>query len=589
MLLNLTGREPHPVIPLLDEKDEAELRVRKMDAIIAKFYQKRAQIMFAEKHDPLRFGYELPVWKLIDQQIAELRATFPHGVIHLVILGANRSSKTTHGIRRVVKLAVEKPGARIWCLHETEAASRSVHQSLVFDHLPPEWRPQSGKMRSKYDRTTKIVYTDAGGFTNNLLVLPNGSKIWFKFYGASVDSLEGDEVDFVLADEMIEPDWIEALRFRLLNRNGILMLTFTPVKGYSPTVRMYLDNAITLEETEAELLPEFDGQGNFKCYQKVPRVQQSGIKQARIVYFHTKDNPYGNYEAMKVEVQGNNEERIKMRAYGVATRSESSQFNFNSKVHVITEAEFTEWVKKYPAGTRYHLVDPCSGRNWFMGWAFCPFADKVIWYKEWPSHGHPGAYIEGIGDPGPWATSFNVKPRRDGAQAPSDGERGPAQDPFKFSLKRYVQEIKKVEGDEVIFERWMDSRYGNSPREGEEETTTLIQQMDGLDMVFCAMTGEQKILGVNDGSIDLINSALYYDKSVPIGQYSAELARVNEPQMLVVETCPNLIFALEQWTGKDGMHGACKDGIDVLRGYFLSELGYVGHDNSRQRTGTYGY
>jgi hypothetical protein len=214
-----------------------------------------------------------------------------------------------------------------------------------------------------------------------------------------------------------------------------------------------------------------------------------------------------------------------------------------------------------------------------MGWAFCPTPTKVIWYGEWPSTGHAGAYIEGIGDPGPWATLVSTKIRREGTKAPEDGERGPAQDPFKFSLKRYKDEILKAEAGATIFERRMDSRFGNSPKEEAEGVTTLIEQMEDLGMTFEPMTSEKQILGTNDGSIDMINSALYYDKSVDIGAYSPELGRINEPNMQVVETCPNMIFSLEMWTGKDGGKGACKDPIDVIRGFFLSELrGYSEND-----------
>ncbi len=585
MLATFTGREPHPVIPLLDER---RINLAKHAAEVEAYYKSRAKLLFSADYDPLRFGFEPPHWKEADKLAAQLKERYPDGVTHLLVLGGNRSGKTTRAAKRVIQCAIQNPGCRIWCLQSTEVASRADQQALIYRFLPPEWRPVSGRMKPKGDRTTKIVYSDAGGFTNNILVLPNGSKIEFKFYGADVKTLESAELIMVWADELIQPDWIEALRFRLVNRNGHMLITFTPVEGYSSTVKMYLQNAVTIEEVEAPLLPKYDNAGKVAYFQKVPRIQQSGIPMAMIIYFHTSDNPFGNYKGMEAEVRGSNEERIKTRVYGVPTKSSSSQFNFNSAVHVITQAEFAEWVRKYPNGTRYHLVDPCSGRNWFMGWAFCPTADKVIWYREWPTFGHGGAYIEGIGDPGPWATLVSTKIRREGTKAPEDGERGPAQDPFKFSLRRYQQEILKAEAGEAIFERRMDSRFGNSPKEEAEGVTTLIEQMEDLGMTFDPMTSEKKILGVNDGSIDMINSALYYDKTKDIGEFSAELARINEPLMQVVETCPNMINSLETWTGRDGGTGACKDPIDVIRGFFLSELrGFSANDFTPYGGGCY--
>ena len=618
-----------------------------------------------------------------------------------------------------MKLMIDKPGARVWCLQSTETVSKADQQPLIFSMIPPEWRPISGRLKPKGDRSTKIVYSDADGFTKNSFILPNGSQCWFKFFAANVKTLEGAELDAcwcfvagtkvtiagdrtrpieqvkvgdevrtqegwneVLAvgsrlqpvgrvtfsngaelvgtaehpvwvtgygwqrldnllagdkvegsapasvltpfeargdqevfnlrvkdsreyyangilvhncDELVPPEWIEALIFRLVNRNGHLLITFTPVEHFSDTVKMYLSNAKTLETEKAELLPIFNAAGEIVNHENVPRIQQSGVASARVIYFHTADNPFGNYEGMKAELRGSPPERIKLRAYGIPTASQGSQFSFDESVHKIRHTDFLDLVRRYPDGSRYHLVDPCSGRNWFMGWAFCPYnvevinADgststqpKVIWYREWPS---PGKYIEGIGEPGPWAVIGGTLVRHDGGKSPADGDRGPAQKPFRFGLKRYIDEFLRCERilnpittkieQEHITERWIDSRYAHAAVTDREEQTTLIEQLQSLGQIFMAMVSEQKILGVNDGSIDMINSALYYDKTIPIGQFSQDMGRANEPLMQVTDDCPNMIFALSNWTGLDGQSGACKDPIDLIRGFYLSRLCHV--------------
>lgn len=582
----------HPIFAPL-ERDISDTLVRQNRADLIERYEKlRIASILQSVHDPLRYSYEPPIWKVADEQLKILRERFPKGVLHLVNLGGNRGAKTFLGAKRVMQLLVRKPGARVWCLQSTESASQADQQPLIFSMIPPEWRPDGGRL--KQGRSTKIVYTDSGGFTKNTFILPNGSQCWFKFYGANVKTLEGAEIDMAWADELITPDWIEALRFRLVNRNGILRLTFTPAEHYSDTIKMYLKGATTLEETGAELLPLFDNAGKEIGHEPVPRVQQSGIPQARIVYFHTSDNPFGNFEGMKMEQIGAPRERILMRVYGVPSETHGAQFGFVEAVHKITRVKFAEIVKKYPHGTRYLLVDPCSGRNWFMGWAFCPYPGKVIWYREWPS---PGKYIEGVGDPGDWAVFGGTAIQREG-KSPQDGDPGPAQKPFRFGLKRYIQEIEAREtflnaaGDperEVIFERWIDSRYGNAAVTDREESTTLIQQLEELGMIFCAMTGEKRILYTQDGSIDLINSALAYDKAKPIGSFLSDSAKINEPAWLVTEDCPNMIFAAQNWTGLDGLHGACKDPVDLWRGFVLSRLGYVGPEMFEVRGGSSGY
>ena len=42
-------------------------------------------------------------------------------------------------------------------------------------------------------------------------------------------------------DELVPLDVLETLRFRLVDRNGKLAVTFTPVQGWSPTVADYLN------------------------------------------------------------------------------------------------------------------------------------------------------------------------------------------------------------------------------------------------------------------------------------------------------------------------------------------------------------
>ncbi len=46
---------------------------------------------------------------------------------------------------------------------------------------------------------------------------------------------------------------------------------------------------------------------------------------------------------------------------------------------------------------------------------------------------------------------------------------------------------------------------------------------------------------------------------------SEPVTAVNEPNLYVSEECGNLIYSLQEWTGKDGEKGASKDPIDTLR------------------------
>ena len=511
---------------------------------LVEYVQIREKQIQREKTDPLRYGFEPNIWGVADRERAKLRSKFPVGVIEELNLGGNRASKSERAAKRIMELLVNTAGAMVWCLQSNETSSRQNQQSLLWKFLPPEWKPtESGKLRQ--GATTKIVYNQAGGFSENTLVLPNGSQCWFKFYSMDVGGIEGAELDGAWADELITPPWIEALRYRLLTRNGVLHMTFTPIKGYTPAVREYLSNAETLEAAPAELLLGPDGKPEL-----VPRVQQPKIEKAIVIYFHTEDNPFGNYPGMVVEQKGKSRESTLMRAYGVPSRGSRVQFpNFKPSVHVVRPSDIPT------DGTRIHIVDPCSGRNWFMLWALVDVRDRLFIYREWPCE---NIYIPGVGWPGPWAQS--------GARA--DGDQGPAQMSWGFSINRYKDEIHRLEkpegtAGEEIFERLMDSRYGATKTMGREVVVTLLEECEDAGLLFEPAPGEHL-----DEGIQLVNSRLDYRRDQPI-------SATNEPSLFVSKDCQNLIFALQEWTNEDGQHGACKDPIDCLRYLVMSKPCFV--------------
>lgn len=570
-LQEITGEEEHPALVGLDPEHPRYAELKEL----------RREILCREVLDPFRYGYELPIWKLADDWRRKKREQYPKGVVTEINLGGNRSSKSERAAKRIVQAAVTKPGTMYWCCDSTEETSRANQQRLIEKYLPIEWKPDAtGQLGRKKSKVTKVKYSIAGGFTENMLVLPNESQIFFKFYKMDVKSLEGPPIHGCWSDELIPLEWVETITFRLTNFNGTHHITFTPKEGWTPVVGMFLDGARTLvsEDADPELLPLFDDEGEYKGAEKVKRVVQPTDQKSVLIYFYTSDNAvYGNWEGMKSDLKGkprSGRHGKLIRAYGQVDKAAYAQFPlFNDELHIVSEQKAKEWMKesdedKSPRFERYQFVDPCPGRNWFMLWVACfPTGHKLV-YREWPSFGHPGAYIKGVGDAGPWAIAGDAH----------DGVRGEAQEAFGFGLQAYKQEILDKEDGETIVERWFDARYANAPQQEREGTTTLIEQMSELDMHFIAATAERKILDTNDGSIDLINTLLYYDQDTPIGQFSASLARINEPMLHVSELCPNTIYSLKNWTGKDGQKGASKDPVDCLRMMVLSNVGYVGKD-----------
>jgi phage terminase large subunit-like protein len=380
----------------------------------------------------------------------------------------------------------------------------------------------------------------------------------FRNYSQDISTIEGGEIDIAWCDELVPIDFLETLRFRLLDRNGVLIVTFTPIEGYSPVVKDYLTGARTVTAVDAELLPKFKddkGEKILTGYEQVPLIQL-GRKDRPIIYFHTKDNPWAGWERMQTELRNETKEKILCRAYGVPTRSINNRFPlFNDRVHVIKH----DWIPT--TGTRYQFIDPCSGRNWAMIWAIFDSANRCFIYREWPC---PDEYVEGVGYPGMWAEP-------DGKKA--DGRQGPAQKDFGFGLARYVEEIRNVENGEKIFERWMDSRYGNAQTLAKERPTTLIEEMSELGMDFTATPGD-----TIDEGVQMINSWLHYDRDKPI-------SALNQPKLYISERCKNVIYCLKEWTGSDGAKGSSKDFPDLVRYLCLSGVNNVEGDILMARGG----
>ena len=556
---------------------------------------KRLEAMRQEKEDPFRFGFVPEHWRKAEALLDAHR--------ELLILGGNRAAKSRFAAWKLMKAMVAKPDSRWWCFHQNNTQSIAWQQPTVFDYIPKEWKTV------KKDRYTNVNFTQKNGFSDSTFILPNRAQCWFFTYEMEKTIIEGGEIDGFWCDELVPMDWLETLMFRIITRKGCGLTTFTPVDGYTPTVGMYLEGAVTEEEEDADLLPVYgrdgltrtdtdngphgqDGERRIVGYKKVPRVQRSVARpRARIMYFYSRDNPYNPYEEVVSALQGQPEEKVLERAYGVPHNSKQSQFPaFVDRVHVVKE------LKVPVRGTRFHFVDPCGGnRNWFMLWVIVdPFGRHFV-YREWPS---PKIYVPGEGWPGNWAEPDAKK---------KDGRRGPAQSGFGWGLPKYKEEILRLEAREYVKtpeevadelkelttlfragritarqaadrreavtaqvareemeERYMDRRYGNAKGSiaGKEDAVTMIEECEEIGLDFRETPPDDIDTGVKR-----INNLLAFDKEKPLGFG-------NEPKLYICENCVNTLFAIKTWTGEDGRHGATKDPVDLLRYIVLSRLEY---------------
>tara|TARA_B100000886_G_scaffold303110_1_gene233585 strand:- start:22462 stop:24090 length:1629 start_codon:yes stop_codon:yes gene_type:complete len=519
---------PHPYYRLPTQSEAAEMGPEKLSELLAK----REELILQSAKDPFHNGIEPPHWKMADDEFSQ--------VDELLVLGGNRSGKSTWASKRVVKCINDIPEANVLCMHTTASTSVEQQQQLIWDFIPSEWKA------AKKGKVTNMTFSKKGGFTESCCVAPNGSRIFFRNYSQNLDSgiLEGSEWDLVWMDELCGLDHVQALRFRLVTRakrpapnypEGYpwrgMMITFTPVTGYTPTVREYLQGATTEKWDWAD--------PDLLVKEKVPIIQQPLKENAKIIYFWSEWNKFNDYKQLKRTLQADPKTKILMRAFGLPTRVQSGQFPRFSQDHLVSDDQIPE------EGTNYMICDPSHGKNWVMIWVRVAKDGKCYVYREFPSQVEP---VKGFGFLGEWAVSGKK----------IDGDKGPAQDPLGFSLVRYKETIEEAENGEEIFLRIMDSRFGASPTPTKSGMTTLIDQMADLGMFFEPSIGAR----IEEG-VTLINDLLDWNEE-------EEMTAINCPRLYVHENCKNLRFSLATWTGNDGRHGSSKDFIDTLRYFCLS-------------------
>jgi hypothetical protein len=488
------------------------------------------------ERDPYRYGFVLPNWNVVKDWLEEVDT--------VLALGGNRAAKTQLGAWLTVKCAMENEGSLIVCFAQNAELSVLVQQAAVFHHLPAEYK-QKTLGQEEY-----ISYTKQNGFAGNSVIFPNSSRILFKTYsqyqqnqtvleGLELGSFNAKEVNLgAWCDEYLGgPELINTLGFRLATRNAKMLLTFTPIEGYSETVRVYLEGAKTIESKPADLL-----KGRM-----VPFVQRCHDRDAAIVYLHTKDNPFSGYERVAKEAMAKDDESwILCRLYGVPTKSISSKFpSFSRDVNVVKHEDIP-WIKDraYPV-TRYLILDPAGRKKWFMGWVAVDASETWWVYREWPD--------TSIGDWAEW---------RNGKWAPGEGAKPDGQ---VEGVGQYVSLIMNLESGEKeeIFERLIDPRLGAAKYQSMTGISSTIEDLSDAGLTFVAAPG----IEIEDG-IQALKNKMSYDRKRPIDAS-------NRPKFYISDRCENIIRALQEYTGDEGKDECWKDCIDVLRYAAVSEIRFI--------------
>jgi hypothetical protein len=499
---------------------------------LVELYEVYHEAIHNSEKDPYRYGFVLPHWKLADEGIRKHRT--------LMLLGANRSAKTAYCARKIVQSAVENPRSLIYCFSQNKEISVLVQQSAVYN-----WLPIENKQRI-LSNVGNINYSFKNGFTDNTLVLPNASKIVFKFYTQWIQDdtiLEGMElgcrepngvnIGAWLDEYLLGMDLIDRLYLRLATFNAKLMVSFTPKDGETETVKNFRAKAKTLEwRTVSEGLSKIE---------RVPYYQENTERNTAIVYFHSKDNPWSGYETLLEQCLSKADDNYTLTAlYGVPTRTIASLFpRFQPGTNVLPHAELIGRLKDV---TRYMVIDPAGSKPWFMCWIAVDATETWYVYREWPGVEY-----------GDWAME------RGGKWVAGEACR----QKLGYGVKDYAELIRTLEEGETIMERIIDPRMGAAKYSSEHGgQSDYISDLEKEGLIVIPAPGIEEEPG-----IQAIQDKLAYNDKKPIDGN-------NRPRFYISDRCENIIQALQEYDGSSREH-PLKDPIDVLRYGAVRQIFYI--------------
>jgi phage terminase large subunit-like protein len=146
------------------------------------------------------------------------------------IFGGNRSGKTICGAAYVIDFCLQSNNSDCWAATWADM-SIAIQQKAYYVLLP--------KLKSK------VVYanfSEQRGFSNRIIIFANGSKIRFKTYDQGRESFQGAAKHKIHLDEEPPQDIVNECKARLIDYNGEMIRTMTPLDGITYTYDDFILN-----------------------------------------------------------------------------------------------------------------------------------------------------------------------------------------------------------------------------------------------------------------------------------------------------------------------------------------------------------
>jgi len=625
--VNLHAPPPHPILPVPtpEEIDEMLSTTEGATAYTA-WLNRHNELLRLAEDDPLYHGLELDCWKMADEQLADPELDIQ------VNFGWNRGGgKTFRAIKRLCEAARAYPAsgtAGYLILGETEDSNKFVQMPVVWLFLKKHISHLNGKQGGRY----RVNYKPGTGFTEGVMVIPSGpildvdgsvvgfegeSTIWFDTYKGDPGKYEGREFGARLptlhktptgkpvlmlkrrpdgslienvgavVDESLTLNWFRMLARRAPFRHAKVIWAFTPIHGITAAVKEVVGSLRVETSAPAKLLP---GVNVPDCpVGQMPVTGTCSWPRTKAVYFHISEQAFHGYHQTVVEMcRGRESEYVERIAYGYSRDSVSRQFGSFGPWNIIRK-------ERLPlVGTDYMIVDPSETKPYFCLWVRVTPGERpdfFVWH-DWPDAQSYGEWAV------PTERETNEQNRRGW-----DGDQGPAQANVTLGFagyKRVWSEIETVRGlvpggipDPDPKRRAMQVRLSG---------VKVFQRMEIAERIIDSRAGMRTSLENGGQTCPVFKFAEAHDDPVtgePLGTINFRLAdgthidlglvrdllemRRDEsglierpPRLYVTENCRQVIWALENYTGKSGETGASKDPIDCLRYMASADLCYIG-------------
>lgn len=416
------------------------------------------------------------------------------GAIH------HNSGKTTPASKKVLRMGLEKK-RKVWVCGETFQDSIAIQQKKMSELVP--------RHRIKYGN-----YDDINGFTNRKLLIDNGTLYTFKSYDQGREAFQGDDIDIIWCDEEPPLDIIKEMKMRLIDRNGILIITMTSLKGITDFIRDYFEDCDILERRWAPLVKK-----------ELPVRARKGP--VDIFFLWTTDNQHIDQNRLMEEVKLMPETDIMCRIYGMPTNLAGKIYmSFGRESHVISIDDVPT-----TGNQLWNVLDPHDRKPWAIGWYLVNKNGSVYCIDEYPG------------------SNFNE---------------------MLYDDKTYEDYAKIIKDKEAMIKslfnigsptrRVIDPNFGNktmqlAERQGGQAKTTPVKELQKLGLIY-----KDGIDALEAGHLE-VRKWLHWEKKN--GQY------VVRPGIYFCSNCINHINHLTRYSRKDimGTDGDVKDKVGPRDAY----------------------